>query len=146
MFIFSILKTLKSSEPAVLCFITFLTLVPSCPHLRSEHFLQRTSGPTSSLLYFPCFLLHPTSEVSPFPPYFALVRPSFKTRLSKPRNRGVFCTLQARGEGGRSMATHTCAPAPGGKLGRGCVCLPTRSQNNFSVEPIRSKTSNSVGI
>lgn len=59
-------------------------------------------------------------------PYFALVGPSFKTRLLKPGNGGVFGTLHADGEEVRKHGyTHLC-PWHLEKIwvGDAYVCLP----------------------
>lgn len=148
LFSFSVLKPFKPNELLVLCFVTLHTLILSCPHLCSEHLLKRTFGPTGSLLYFLCFFSSLQPQKSHF--YLSLLCPCEAFLQDKaPEAKKWRCVLSPAGlqRGRRGGQLHTPVPlAPGGELGWGRVCLPTRSQNNFSVEPIRSKTSNSVEI
>lgn len=146
-FIFSILKTLKSSEPAVLCALShFSHWSPLVLTSGLSIFFKEPLAPLAA-----SFISRVFSSIQPLKSrLFLLTLPlwGLPSRQGSRSREIEVCSVHCRpAERGEEAWLHTPVPlAPGGKLGRGCVCLPTRSQNNFSVEPIRSKTSNSVGI
>lgn len=119
-FRFSVLEPFKPNELLVLCFVTLHTLILSCPHLCSEHVLKRIFGPTGSLLYFLCFLLSPTSEVSLLPVLTLPLQglPSRQGSWSQEMEVcSEHCRPTEREEG--STASHTCAPGTWRRAGLG---------------------------